>query len=616
MYSNFVCIPAETIHRLSGKIWQNSQDINRIKVDAVLSRPHHSRKLRSCGWLLTALVLSSCASDPGMELAEDADTRISTRIPGKAEQAFSDGLYLILSAELAGQEGQLETAFTQYRQLLQLHPDALTAARCTQIALYLKKYPEALEALNIWLKMSPDDLAAHRLGVITYLRNAQHGAALDALLFIVNHTPPAELEIGLIDLIKALENDVEPADAMQLMQGLAQKRPTLAESHLAYALVAGDQRQFSIALHETDRALQLAPENRRARLLQVELLSRAGDSPDNRRSLQDAIRKDPHNARLHMVYSQYLAKSGDIDGARKQMELILASDPKNHDARFGLALIDMETGREDSAYQILEKLSHESQGAQQAAFYLGLLDLKRGRIDDAVRWFDRVSGGTLEFEARVNAITARIAQNQLADARARMANARSNYPKEALKFFLLEAEMLSRSHDYLAAFELLNDAIQAFPAQADLFYARALVAEQLGRLDTAEADLRTVLRMKPDDPAAMNALGYTLADHNSHLDEASELLKKALSLKPDDAAFEDSYGWLEFRMEHYAEAEQYLRRAWQKTGDAEIGAHLVEVLLKQEKTAEALEIVNSMRRKDPDNEHLRRLLQAHPELHP
>lgn len=579
-------------------------------------RHEYPKRGQRHGWLLTALILSACASDPGIELTEDADTRISTRIPGKSEQAFSDGLYLMLSAELAGQEGNLPLALNQYRQLMQLHPDALAASRCAQIALYLKQYPEAMESVNLWIKLAPGDLAARRLAVVTFLRNGKPREALSALLFIVDQHP-AELETGLIDLIKALETDVEPADALQLMKGLAEARSGMPEAHLAFALVAGDQRQFSTALNEIERTLAIAPDNRRAQLLQVELLARTGNSPESRRILLEAIRKDPHNTRLHMVYSQYLAKSGDIEGARKQLETILAQDPKHRDARFGLALIDMETGHEESAYHILEKLAREGEGgAQQPPFYLGLLDLKRGHIDEAVAWFDKVNGGTLEYEARVNAITARLAQNQFADARARMANARSQYPKDALKFYVLEAEMLTRNHDYPGALDLLSEAIRSVPDQADLFYARALVADQLGHKEDAENDLRTVLSLKPEDPAAMNALGYTLADHNTHLEEAAELLQKALTLKPGDAAFEDSFGWLEFRREHYAEAEKYLRSAWEKTSDPEIGAHLVELLLHQEKIADARAIIAIMKGKDPSSEHLRRVLQSHPELSP
>jgi uncharacterized protein HemY len=37
-------------------------------------------------------------------------------------------------------------------------------------------------------------------------------------------------------------------------------------------------------------------------------------------------------------------------------------------------------------------------------------------------------------------------------------------------------------------------------------------------------------------------------------------------------------GWLQYRLGHLQEARRYLQQAYDKTGDAEIGAHLGEVL--------------------------------------
>jgi Flp pilus assembly protein TadD len=111
-----------------------------------------------------------------------------------------------------------------------------------------------------------------------------------------------------------------------------------------------------------------------------------------------------------------------------------------------------------------------------------------------------------------------------------------------------------------------------------LLYTRALVAENLNRMDVVEADLKLILEQDPDDANALNALGYTLANRTDRYQEAEKYLHKAISLKPNEAVIIDSYGWLQFRMGNYTEALNYLQRAYSRQKEGEIAAHVVETL--------------------------------------
>ncbi len=93
-----------------------------------------------------------------------------------------------------------------------------------------------------------------------------------------------------------------------------------------------------------------------------------------------------------------------------------------------------------------------------------------------------------------------------------------------------------------------------------------------------EVLLRQMMKHKPEDPHAFNALGYSLADRNLRLTEARQLIEQALKLTPNDAYIQDSLGWVAFRQGMLQEALQILRTAYQAKPDAEIAAHLGEVL--------------------------------------
>ncbi len=128
------------------------------------------------------------------------------------------------------------------------------------------------------------------------------------------------------------------------------------------------------------------------------------------------------------------------------------------------------------------------------------------------------------------------------------------------------------------AYALLSQANQKIPDDVDLLYELALSAEKLGRADEMEKILRRVIALQADYHAAYNALGYSLADRNQRLPEARALIEKALSFAPNDPFILDSLAWVEFRSGNKLEAVRILRAAFAARPDAEIAAHLGEVL--------------------------------------
>ena len=96
--------------------------------------------------------------------------------------------------------------------------------------------------------------------------------------------------------------------------------------------------------------------------------------------------------------------------------------------------------------------------------------------------------------------------------------------------------------------------------------------------------------------------------HNG-IDRKGGLDLEALAFKPDDPAILDSLGWVYYRIGELSRAENYLRQAWQSYPDAEIAAHLGEVLWIQGKQQEARDIWSQSLKQQPDSTILRRTMQ-------
>ena len=173
-----------------------------------------------------------------------------------------------------------------------------------------------------------------------------------------------------------------------------------------------------------------------------------------------------------------------------------------------------------------------------------------------------------------------------------------------LETLLVEANLLLEADRGQEAFDTLTGALNEFPDNTRLLYMRSLIAVGLDQIDTAETDLRAVLALEPSNAAALNALGYTLADRTSRLEEAEGLIQRAYALEPEDAAIIDSMGWIAYRMGRFEEARRYLEQAFLRDRNAEIAAHLGEVIWVLGDTSRARQVWNEGMRIEPGNQTL------------
>ncbi|MFK3888370.1 tetratricopeptide repeat protein [Sphingomonas sp. NPDC079357] len=96
-----------------------------------------------------------------------------------------------------------------------------------------------------------------------------------------------------------------------------------------------------------------------------------------------------------------------------------------------------------------------------------------------------------------------------------------------------------------------------------------------GRWPAARDALQKAVAKGPDQPLALNYLGYALTQHRERIDEAQAMLEKAARLKPDDAAIADSLGWALYLRGQPERALPLIERAAERDPlNAEIGEHL------------------------------------------
>ncbi len=93
----------------------------------------------------------------------------------------------------------------------------------------------------------------------------------------------------------------------------------------------------------------------------------------------------------------------------------------------------------------------------------------------------------------------------------------TDHPDTEFEARLSEARLLADHGDAEGGLTLLSSALEKHPKHPAIEYDRAVILERAGRVKESVEVLERLLQERPDDPVLMNALGYTLADHNMDL---------------------------------------------------------------------------------------------------
>ena len=302
---------------------------------------------------------------------------------------------------------------------------------------------------------------------------------------------------------------------------------------------------------------------------------------------------------LRMGYARALLDANRSAEALQQLQVVTRERPEFPEAWLATGTLLVQDNQLAAAETALKKYLElagaqpdEDRGRGTAQAFLSLAQIAEKRRDfaQAGAWLDRIenSQDLLQAQNRRASILAR--QGRLDDARKLIRALPERNPADIRMKTLAEVQLLRDNKQYKAAYELLAQASAKDPADADLMYDQAMVAEKMGDFAQMEKLLRQIVAKKPDYHHAYNALGFSLAERNQRLPEAKQLIQKALEYAPGDPFITDSLGWVEFRMGNKAEALRILQGAYKERPDAEIAAHIGEVLWTTGQREQALTI--------------------------
>jgi len=524
-----------------------------------------------------------------------------------AQDPTSRALLPLMTGEFALQAGRLPEAVASYLAAAEAAGDPALAEQATRIALLARDEARATQALALWRRLGGQGPSLTAADTMLALRRGDERAARAGLSTLLA-TPGDD---GWRQALAVLGSGAsDPAQAARVLEALVDdnRLPASLQAWLAFGGLSQRLEQPELTERIVAEVVKRFPGEPRATLLRASQMRDSGRKDEARALLASLSDKAATDADLRLATAAEYDRLGDLADAAK----VLSLGPQDEQTYALRASLLARAEDREALTRLYEQLGRDATRPDpQRRLLLGQIAEFLKRFDEALDWYRGVPGGPQRSAARLRiaSVLHELRRGPEAYTELHELQADASAPDEARRdAYLVEAALHAKDKDAAGEMDAFSRGLAAFPDESELLYSRALSWERRDDIPRAEADLRRVLVAEPENVATLNALGYTLADRTNRYQEALELIQRARVAEPDNAAIVDSYGWVLYRLGRLKDAAVELRRALTLQKDAEIAAHLGEVLWKLGKREEARRYFDESRALDPDNRSLQRAL--------
>ena len=393
--------------------------------------------------------------------------------------------------------------------------------RIARILLLEGNRKEGLQVLNQTVAQYPDDAEARALRAALLVGTPGAGKPGEGIQELRNVLAknPDDLSMKFI-LARALADNQNFGEARTRLQEVVKLRPQFLDAHMLLAEIAYRRGDNLETVQQAEAALEVDPENLRARMLRGSALVRQGNFDQAGAVLGGLAHQVPESVDVQLELATLAQRKRNYAEAEAAFNQILQKHPTEWRALGGLVDNDLSQNHADKAYTRLEAELSRSQGAPAVRYMLAATALRTGKYNDAIENFRALADQTPNsIDARIELANVFQLKGDLHNAIVTLQKAAAIQPKDprpgALLPYLLEAE---------------------------------------NRAQEAKQVVRQALKQRPDDTDAMNNLAFLLAQTGDSLDEALKLARKAVGKAPNNPAYLDTLGYVYLKRDQNDEA--------------------------------------------------------------
>ncbi len=576
---------------------------------------------KKTSWTWLALVLVSQLSWAQHKPPANKVTKTTPENASSNSALSAQWMFEILLGEINVLQGQAPTGYALLLDVAKKSGDEKAFERAVEIALKSRSGEAALEAAKAWREAIPSSQAANQYVVQILIALNELNETEQALGRLLLITPKDEK----LDLIRSIPRQFarvsnKPLAAQIVERALESSKAIKSLSAAAWAAI-GHMRLLASdaegAFGAVQKAYQIDPKSPDPLWLAVGLMELRHMEAENFLQRFFSQKSPSVELDLHFAYAKVLMQNQQLKAGIAQL---LALTAKYRDFSLGwlyLASAQLESeavlDAEVNFKKFLEVQSSKPQAmdereASQSYFGLAQIANQRGDLSQAEQWLGLITQGPSKVTAYVQRALILNQKGQAQSAIELINGLPQETPPERKSKWLALAQVYRDQKELTKTLEVLKEAFKENPKDDDMVYELAMAYEKLNLLQEMELALKAIIKRNPTYHAALNALGYSWADRNIRLEQARDYIVKALELVPEDPFVMDSLGWVEFRMGRLKESLAILQKAHTLRPDADIAAHLGEVMYTLGQKDDARKLWQTALSKSPDNEVLKETL--------
>jgi tetratricopeptide (TPR) repeat protein len=495
--------------------------------------------------------------------------------------------------------GNLENAASTYSEVIRRDPsNAASMYELSNIYADQKKYSDALffskrayqiDRKNAWYALSYADILQ---------KNKRFNDAADVLGRLVTDYP--DHSDYYFEWASALIYADRPADAIKAYDKLETIIGVSREVSMQKARIYQRINKNDKAVEELKKLIANDPKDAQSYGMLAEVYQSMGEKEKALDTYNKILEIDPENPYIHLSLADYYRNEGQKEKSIEELKKAFLNKELDIDTKISIlssyyALISIHPELIEQALQMCDLLiqSHPSEPRAHAVYGDFLLQDKK--FEEARKEYAISRDlGSKEFVV-IRQILGLDSRLQLYDSLLKDSqDAMESFPDQPL-VYLWNGVALSQKKEYAKAVESLNMGVKMVVDDKDLessFYSSLGEAyNELKNFAKSDESFDKALSIDPKNANTLNNYAYFLSVRNEKIEKAEKMSKESNELEPLQASYQDTYGWIMYKMNKFDDAKLWIEKSLSNSTDSSgtVLEHYGDVLFKLGDTAKAFD---------------------------